>query len=400
MGGLGPATAGGRAAGAGEAAVGGEQPPPGSEEPPADGGPPTAVGVLRAMGLRPLALLGQGMEGTVYRLADGLVGKVWSNGRTAAEARRFAAFHAELAAQRLPFATPEPVAVRERDGLVVTVERELPGVPLSEAGLGPAAGHAAVVEVVTALRTTTAGPAARALPALGEAAPLWAGHSSWPEALAALVERRATAGRTAFARALSGATARPGANGGGPDAGPVADAGVGAATGPVAGAGAGAGAGSDPGADAGGDWRAGQDAVLAGVLARLRALPTSDGPARVVHGDICPPNILVDNDGRVVGLLDWGFLSTAGDNAFDAATAAGFFDMYGPEARGHDEALLVTMTGQLGYPRETLLTYRAAYALATATVYSSAGDDGHFAWCVNFLQRPEVRELLGLGMTH
>ncbi|KAB8164358.1 phosphotransferase [Streptomyces sp. 3MP-14] len=316
------------------------------------------------------------MEGTVYRLADGLVGKVWSNGRTAAEARRFAAFHAELAAQRLPFATPEPVAVRERDGLVVTVERELPGVPLSEAGLGPAVGHAAVVEVVTALGATTAGPAARSLPALGEAVPLWAGHSSWPEALAALVERRAAAGRPALARALSWATARPGA-------------GAGSVAGP--------GPGADPGADAASDRRAGQDAVPASVLARLRALPPVDGPARVLHGDICPPNILVDNDGRVVGLLDWGFLSTAGDNAFDAATAAGFFDMYGPEAREHDEALLATMTERLGYARETLLLYRAAYSLATATVYSSAGDDGHFAWCVDFLQRPEVRELLGLG---
>ncbi|SOD63641.1 Phosphotransferase enzyme family protein [Streptomyces zhaozhouensis] len=305
---------------------------------------PDPVETLTALGHRPLALLGAGMEGTVHRLADGLVGKVWHSGRAAGDARRLAAFHGEVAAQRLPFATPEPVAVQEHRGVVVTVERELTGTPLSEADfLGPEAGHAAFVEVVAALGATTAGPAARALPAPGESEPLWAGHASWPEALAALVERRAEAGRPALTRAL-------------PEL----------------------------------------DAVLDAVRSRLHDLPTREAPA-VVHGDICPPNILVDRDGTVVGLLDWGFLSTAGDNAFDAATAAGFYDMYGPEARAHDEALLAAMTERLGHPRETLLTYRAAYSLVTATAYSSSGEDGHFAWCVELLHRPEVRRLLGLG---
>ncbi|TNM26534.1 aminoglycoside phosphotransferase family protein [Streptomyces sedi] len=284
------------------------------------------------------------MEGTVHRLADGLVGKVWHGGRTAADARRLAAFHSEVAAQGLPFATPEPVAVQEHRGVVVTVEREMVGTPLSEADfLAPEAGHAAFVEAVAALGATTAGPAARALPAPGETEPLWAGHATWPEALAALVERRTEAGRPALARAL-------------PEL----------------------------------------DAARDAVLARLRSLPAQAGPA-VVHGDICPPNILVDRGGTVVGLLDWGFLSTAGDNAFDAATAAGFYDMYGPEARTHDEALLAAMAERLGHPREALLTYRAAYSLVTATIYSSTGEDGHFVWCVELLRRPEVRRLLGLG---
>ncbi|MDT0268175.1 aminoglycoside phosphotransferase family protein [Streptomyces sp. DSM 44915] len=301
----------------------------------------TPAEVLGRLGYRPADLLGQGMEGTVYRLAGGLVGKVWNPGRTLADVRRHAAFQTELAAQRLPFATPEPVAVRELDGVVVSVERELPGVPLSEAGLDPAAEHAAILDVVAVLGTTTAGPAARALPVLDEAEPLRAGRD-WPAAFADLAERRAAASRGPLLRAL-------------PEL----------------------------------------DRILAAVRDRLLALPAG-GPERVVHGDICPPNILVDRGGRVVALLDWGFLTGAGDNAFDAATAAGFFDMYGPAARAHDDALLAAMTDRLGHPRATLLTYRAAYSLSTATIYSPTGDDGHFAWCVGLFDRPEVRELLDL----
>jgi hypothetical protein len=37
---------------------------------------------------------------------------------------------------------------------------------------------------------------------------------------------------------------------------------------------------------------------------------------------------------------------------------------------------------------------RAAYAIATATCFSASGSDGHFAWCVAMLQRPDVRNAL------
>jgi aminoglycoside phosphotransferase (APT) family kinase protein len=287
--------------------------------------------------------LGAGMEGVVHRLGDGLVGKAWFH-RTATDLEPLRAFQAELAAQRLQFATPEIVRIHERAGRAVTVERELPGTPLTtavEAGVVPAAtAEDAVVAVVAALRDTEAGPAARALPVLGEATSPRAGHRTWQAALAALVLRRATIHHDVLAAAV-------------PDV----------------------------------------DTVVRRVVSLLDGIaPTA--PDRVVHGDICQENILVDGDGVPVSVLDWGFLTMAGDNAYDASTAAGFHDMYGPDARDHDDVLLGRFERVLGLDRDRLLLYRAAYAVLGANAYSPTGTDGHFAWCVAMLGREDVRAAL------
>jgi len=117
-------------------------------------------------------------------------------------------------------------------------------------------------------------------------------------------------------------------------------------------------------------------------------------PAQVVHGDLCPPNILVDGNGKATALLDWGFYSMAGDNTFDAATAAGFFNMYGQQARVIDDSLLYRLEREFGYSRERMLLYRAVYALTTATAYSADGSDGHFTWCAANLERDDITAVL------
>jgi aminoglycoside phosphotransferase len=105
----------------------------------------------------------------------------------------------------------------------------------------------------------------------------------------------------------------------------------------------------------------------------------------VVHGDICPPNVLMDGQ-RVAAVLDWGFLSTAGDSTFEASLAAGFFDMYSPDARRLDD-LLTARFEELGHDRERMRLYRQAYAIITATIYDENAGDGHYAWCVSQLTR-------------
>ena len=50
------------------------------------------------------------------------------------------------------------------------------------------------------------------------------------------------------------------------------------------------------------------------------------------------------------------------------------------KGRGHDPARLAV--------------HRAAYAIVTATCFSASGSDGHFAWCVAMLARPDVRRCL------
>ena len=58
---------------------------------------------------------------------------------------------------------------------------------------------------------------------------------------------------------------------------------------------------------------------------------------RLVHGDLGPGNVLAV-DGRPTALLDFGYVSTVGDPAFDAAVAAAVADMFGPRLRRDDGA--------------------------------------------------------------
>lgn len=50
----------------------------------------------------------------------------------------------------------------------------------------------------------------------------------------------------------------------------------------------------------------------------------------------------------------------------------------------------------LGYPTEVLLTYQAAYAVATSNAVTPDGSDGHFAWCIAKLSQDDIGEALGL----
>jgi aminoglycoside phosphotransferase (APT) family kinase protein len=105
-----------------------------------------------------------------------------------------------------------------------------------------------------------------------------------------------------------------------------------------------------------------------------------------VHGDLIPANVLLDDAGGPAAVIDFGFLTTVGDPAFDTAVTASIFDMYGPGARDAEARLDARLGGD---PRRASV-YRAAYALVTATCFSATGEDGHFDWCVAMLARPDV----------
>lgn len=293
--------------------------------------------------------LGRGMEGTVHHLGpgplgEGLVAKAWHT-RTPADLVPLQAFYDELADQDLPFATPRILHIRHHEDITITVEPHLSGTPLStlteQGALTHTRAQDTLTRVLAALHRTHAGDATRALPVLDETRPLWEGHTTWTDALADLVRRRTAR----FAPTLRTAL---------PDL----------------------------------------ETLLGALVERLRRIPES--PARIVHGDLCPPNILATPDGAPTAVLDWGFATTAGDPLFDTATAAGFYDMYGPQARAWDDALLTRWAGESGADRVRALLYRAAYGLAGANAYSEDGDDGHFAWCVRTFERPDVRAALGV----
>lgn len=283
---------------------------------------------------RPLAA---GVEGAVYRLDEGLVAKVWS-GRPPADLDLSCRVYADIARHPLPFGTPEILDTEVHDGVLVTYERELTGSPFrsdpvvsSERDL-PATETAALLAVLRALATVPGTEAMRSLTIQGDDRPLWQGHTRFPDALAALVRRAVRRHGDVLAAHV-------------PDL----------------------------------------SAAVERVVAALTVLP--DSPATVVHGDLVPPNLHVDDTSRPTAVLDFGFFTTAGDPAFEAAVTAAIWDMYGPHAEHHTATLTDLFAGEFGYPSETLALYQAVYALTTYDLFSSDGGDGHFHWCAALLRR-------------
>ena len=104
----------------------------------------------------------------------------------------------------------------------------------------------------------------------------------------------------------------------------------------------------------------------------------------------------MDENHRPTAVLDFGFLSTAGDPRLDAATTAIIMNMYGPHSAEIGQTLSRRLAAALGDQLEALLVYQAAYAIATSNAFTTDGTDGHFAWCIAQLTRPDVTDALGL----
>ncbi|MGW6541970.1 phosphotransferase family protein [Streptomyces massasporeus] len=281
--------------------------------------------------------LASGMEGTVYRLRDGTVAKVWA-GRAPEDFDLTRRLYADIARHPLPFGTPVILDAEEYDGVLVSYEVELGGSPLRSDGDGrrpardlPRRETDALLTVLRALASVPGSEVMRRLVVQGDDRPLWQGHSRFSDALAALVERAAARNRDALAAQVPR----------------LAD-------------------------------------VVARTAASLRALP--DRPESVVHGDLVPPNIHLDEAGHPVAVLDFGFCTTAGDPAFEAAVTAAVWDMYGPDAAHHTAELTRLFARELGHAEEVLDLYRKAYALITYDLFGTGPHDGHFRWCAALLR--------------
>jgi Phosphotransferase enzyme family len=291
--------------------------------------------------------LAAGVEGAIYDIGDGLIAKVWRE-RRAIELERMQSFYADVAAADLPFETPEILRVEQVDGTSVTYERKLPGEPLQHRlsldarAVGPAAANC-VADVLRALSTVRATTSMRELPVLDEDQPLRAGTDTFQAALLGLIGRRVTR----FGSVIRGQL---------PDF----------------------------------------DRRFAALRERLAAIGTGAWPEAVIHGDLFGGNILVDDQCRPLAVLDFGFLTTAGDPRFDTAIAASTMNMYGPHALDITRDLTARFAQDLGYSIEVLLAYQAAYAVATSNAFTPDGSDGHFAWCIAQLGRGDIGDALGL----
>jgi hypothetical protein len=280
--------------------------------------------VFAPLGLVPVEEIGSGMEGVVLRLDGDLVAKVWHLADADDLARR-QAFYADVGDGLALRTTRFLDIVRVRDRWA-SIEPLLHGTPLT----GPPDNQAlsAVADVLAALAQVRPTPAMTTLGVLPGEPPLDV-SAGFGAGLAALVERRAD---HVLARAVPDLAER-----------------------------------------------------VAAIASALRSMRPS--PPALVHGDLIPANILLD-DGGPTAVLDFGFLTTVGDPAFDAAVTASIFDMYGPDARATERRLDRVLA--LDHDPARAAVYRAAYAVATATCFSPTGEDGHFDWCVAMLARSDV----------
>jgi aminoglycoside phosphotransferase (APT) family kinase protein len=281
--------------------------------------------------------LASGMEGTVYRLREGTVAKVWAR-RAPEDLDLTRQLYADISGHPLPFGTPLILVTEEYDGVLVSYERELGGSPLRSDGDGeppardlPRRETDALLTVLRGLATVPGSETMRRLVVQGDDRPLWQGHSRFSDALAALVERAAARNRDALAAQVPG----------------LAD-------------------------------------VVSRTAASLRTLP--DQADSVIHGDLVPPNIHMDETGHPVAVLDFGFCTTAGDPAFEAAVTAAVWDMYGPHAAHHTAELSRLFARELGHAEEVLALYQKAYALITYDLFGMGPHDGHFRWCAALLR--------------
>jgi aminoglycoside phosphotransferase (APT) family kinase protein len=289
--------------------------------------------------------LAAGVEGAIYDLGGGIIAKVWRD-RAAVDLERMQRFYADVAAAELPFATPEIINVRQIDGTSVTYERKLPGVPLQkrlkpdDREIGPAAVRC-VIDVLRALATVRATSSMRQLAVLDEDQPLWSNAQDFGAALIGLLNRRVGRFGDVIREHLPDFDCRFGA--------------------------------------------------LQNRLATMSACPDT-----VLHGDLFGENILVDYELRPLAVLDFGFLTTAGDPRLDAAITASIMNMYGPHAPSITRDLTARISDDLGYPAEALVIFQACYAVATSNAFTPDGSDGHFAWCIAQLRRGDIAEALGL----
>lgn len=296
---------------------------------------------LQALGYKDPELVAIGMQGAVFRLGGEKVAKIWFHAGEG-ELRTLGELY-DVLDGRLPYRTPRMLEVRRPGPYWVTIEEELPGVPLYE--VAPEFGapgwdraRDCVVDVIEALAQVEAPEVLRRTSVLDETGPFRPAGVSWIEALTGLVRRRAARFD-----------------------GQLVD-----------------------------DF----DAKLEALLSRLSDLKEPE--PRLVHGDVTAGNILVDDDLCPVTLLDFGLLTMAGDPVFEAAAAASVIDLWSPRAREVEAAYDATFAARLGYDAEQLLLYRCAYSLIIANAHDDDpyGRDSHAPLTAKFFNSPEVAGLL------
>lgn len=123
-------------------------------------------------------------------------------------------------------------------------------------------------------------------------------------------------------------------------------------------------------------------AIVERFTARLEAIPD---PARcIVHGDFWPPNVMMNDDLQVTGLIDFSFTTRIGDHVMDLAGACYFLlatKSASPADHDYVKQLILARHGAETMDRIEL------YAVWFAFEFAFNHDDAAiFSWCTNLIR--------------
>lgn len=115
----------------------------------------------------------------------------------------------------------------------------------------------------------------------------------------------------------------------------------------------------------------------------------------LIHGDYFAGNILVDNQYMIKGIIDFGIMTMIGDPLFDLATGCEFFDMYNDLHKDLSTKTRERMIARVGENlRPKIYLYILIYSIVAANMLSSTCSDGHYRWCISNLNKEEYWKFL------
>lgn len=281
--------------------------------------------------------IASGMEGSVYMLIPNkLIAKVWT-GRTAKELEKLKIMFDPMERGSKAMTLPSIQEIKIIDGVLLSFETYVDGKPLAnyidaDAPILHRKAVDATIEVLDFLKHSPANEALKSLGVLNEEIGLWEGHIDWKTSIKSIMNRRLTKYRNFLDKDV---------------------------------------------------------ANLSSILEHINTFLEAREPEHmgIIHGDLCGCNIMVDESVTPTGILDFGFLTTYGDLAFDVAISAAIFNMYGKHSDAIEELVTVAFCKHFEYDRAVIDSYKMIYAILTSNAYSENGEDGHYKWCVNILNR-------------
>jgi aminoglycoside phosphotransferase len=296
--------------------------------------------ILQQYHLSPADRISAGMEAEVFAYGPQRVLKLYAGTARLDDLLTLQDFYARLDRSRVPFGLPRIHALTQEGEYLVTVEERLPGMPMAALlpGLSSAEMERMLGRYLDALLALSAVPAPEALARIKLFDPQGISgfaQGGWHGFLARALERKVQELDVYLRRDVS---------------------------------------------------------LLDQKVDRLRAFLAQPytGEYRLIHGDFFPGNLLVDAQGQVCGLLDFGLLTMYGDPLFDLATGWLFFDMYDELHANLRARLLGLILERLGEGvRGRLFRYGLFYSILGANTYSPQCADGHYRWCVDNLNRQE-----------